>query len=416
MTITQHRSRRVALVLLFAALAACGDAPITGPSVIPPDRDPRIAAEQRASFSLQWNATARAFVAERRLTPPEASRVYALLSVAQHATLITAAGRETEASAPRPLSLGAALVTVSAEVLRGLIAGDLAPLGQLESLDLAAIERAGALAEDIAAGRALGRTIAERVLQHASSDGSDATWKGTVPESPGGWYSSDGPGVAPMLPEWRHVRTWLMGAPDEFRPPPPPLPGSPEFAAALAEVRHIADTRTSDQTWIAHYWSDAAGSHTPPGHWNRIGANLMADRQLSERRATRDLALLNMALMDAGIACWDAKYEYWLIRPWQADPGISVPIKRPNFPAYVSGHATFSGAASEVLASLFPDAAGTVRAMADEAAMSRLYGGIHYRFDNDEGLVLGRRIGRLALALAEQPDTSAPWDRYTRAN
>ena len=402
------------MLLLLAGLAACGDASITGPTEIPPDRDPRIAAEERASFSLQWNATARAFVAERRITPPEASRVYALLSVAQHATLVAAAGRETDASAPRPLSLGAALVTVSAEVLRALIPGDLAPLEQLESLDIAAIEHAGARADDIAAGRGLGRTIAQRVLQHASSDGSNARWTGSVPDSPGGWYSSDGPSVDPMLPEWRNVRTWLMRDPGEFRPPPPPLPGSPAFQAALDEVRRIADTRTSDQTWIAHYWSDAAGSHTPPGHWNRIGANLMADRQFSERRATRDLALLNMALMDAGIACWDAKYEYWLIRPWQADPGISVPIKKPNFPAYVSGHATFSGAASEVLASLFPEAAADIRAMADEAAMSRLYGGIHYRFDNDEGLVLGRRIGRLALAVAEQPNAPAPWDRYTR--
>ncbi len=136
--------------------------------------------------------------------------------------------------------------------------------------------------------------------------------------------------------------------------------------------------------------------------------------EISEREATRALALLNMALMDAGIACWDAKYEYWVMRPWQADPGITVPLMKPNFPAYVSGHATFSGAASEFLGAMFPADAADIRAMAEEAALSRLYGGIHYRFDNENGLELGRRIGQLAVALRNQPDASAPWARYLR--
>ncbi len=406
--------RIVGALLLAGAVASCGDAPVTGPQVITPDRDPAIEAEAPAAHSIQWNATARALVSGRQMDPPRASRVYALLSIAQHATLVAAAGRAEDPGATRPLSLGAALIAASSHVLRHAVPGDPAPIAALEQQELDALASTGALAEDIATGASLGRTIAERVLRHAASDGSAAAWTGTVPEMPGSWYSSAVPAAPPLLPAWRHVRTWLMQDPAEFRPPAPPAFGSPEFQAAVAEVRQIADTRTEEQLWIAHYWADAVGSHTPPGHWNRIATILMSRHAITEREATRALALLNMALMDAGVACWDAKYEYWVLRPWQADPGITVPLMKPNFPSYVSGHASFSGAASEYLSALFPDDAADVRAMAEEAAVSRLYGGIHYRFDNEGGLELGRRIGQLAITVGQGSDASAPWARYLR--
>ena len=408
-----HRTRGIGALLLVAALAACGDSS-TGPRVIDPDRDPSLEAEVRASHTIQWNATARVLIAARLLDPLRASRVYALLAVAQRATLVAAAGPDAAPGATRHISLGAALVATSAEVLRRSIPGDAMPIAELEQQDLDALAASGVLEQDIQSGVALGRRIAERVLQHAASDASAATWQGTVPTTPGAWYSSSVPATPPLLPQWSMVRTWLLREPSEFRPPPPPAFGSPAFQAAVAEVRQIADARTEEQLWIAHYWADAPGSHTPPGHWNRIATILMSRHELTEREVTRALALLNMALMDAGIACWDAKYEYWVMRPWQADPGITVPLMKPNFPAYVSGHATFSGAASEFLGALFPGDAADLRAMAEEAALSRLYGGIHYRFDNERGLELGRRIGQLATAAAAQPDASAPWARYLR--
>lgn len=410
-----HRITRGALAFLLigGALACSGDSPITGPGVIDPDRDPRLEAERRASHSLRWNIVARALVAGVAMEPPRASRAYALLAVAQHATLLAAAGADDAHAADRPLSLGAALVAASATVLTETFPAQAAFMAATEREDLDALAAGGARADDIAAGAALGRTIAERVLRHAASDGSSATWTGSVPTGPGVWYSSDTPATAPMLPHWRNVRPWLMSRGDQFRPPPPPPHGSPEFLAALAEVRTIADTLSLDQLWIAHYWADAPGSHTPPGHWNRIASLLIDKHGVSEREATRALALTNTALMDAGIACWDAKFEYWTMRPWQADPSIWVPVMMPNFPSYVSGHASFSGAASQVLAALFPDDAAEIHAKAEEAAMSRLYGAIHYRYDNDQGLVLGRRVGNLAIALLDAPG-SAPWQRYLR--
>jgi membrane-associated phospholipid phosphatase len=105
-----------------------------------------------------------------------------------------------------------------------------------------------------------------------------------------------------------------------------------------------------------------------------------------------------MAMMDAGIAVWDAKYAYWCIRPSQADPAITTPVGLPNFPAYPSGHSGFSGAGSDVLGYLFPSERARLQAMAEEVAMSRLYGGVHFRFDNEAGLQVGRAVAAMAIA------------------
>ena len=141
-----------------------------------------------------------------------------------------------------------------------------------------------------------------------------------------------------------------------------------------------------------------AGTHTPAGHWNAEASALAVRYHLDERRAVQVLALLNMAMYDAIIASNDAKYEYWLLRPSQADPAITLALTPlPNFPAYPSNHATISSASAEILAAAFPAEARRLRAAAEQAALSRVYGGIHYRFDGDDGLELGRRVARWAI-------------------
>jgi membrane-associated phospholipid phosphatase len=163
-------------------------------------------------------------------------------------------------------------------------------------------------------------------------------------------------------------------------------------------VRAISDTRTITQESLAKYWGMGSGTHTPPGHWN-LEASMLAQRyRLNEGQSARLLALLNMVAMDAIIASHDAKYHYWLIRPSQEDPAITLSLPLPNFPAYPSNHATISAAMTEVLANAFPGHARRLRRDADEAALSRVYGGIHYRFDGDAGLALGRQVAQFALA------------------
>jgi hypothetical protein len=107
---------------------------------------------------------------------------------------------------------------------------------------------------------------------------------------------------------------------------------------------------------------------------------------------------MNTTAMDGLIACADAKFAYWLLRPSQADPAISLAIGLPNFPAYPSNHACFSGAAAYVLGAIFPQEEQRLTGMAYDAGISRVFGGIHYRFDSDVGLEIARRVTRLALA------------------
>jgi hypothetical protein len=134
--------------------------------------------------------------------------------------------------------------------------------------------------------------------------------------------------------------------------------------------------------------------------------------RLSESQAVDLLSSLGVAMADASIACWNVKFHYWTVRPVSVirdsqDKNFMPYLVTPGFPSYVSGHATVSGAAAEVLAGYFPKQGKALQAMADEAAMSRLYGGIHYRSDNDEGLKLGRAIGqRVLLAAGKKPATS----------
>jgi membrane-associated phospholipid phosphatase len=125
--------------------------------------------------------------------------------------------------------------------------------------------------------------------------------------------------------------------------------------------------------------------------------SLIARDRLSTPAAARIMALQGATVADAAISCWDAKYQYMLIRPVQADPTIKTIVPTPPFPSYTSGHSTFSGSSSELLAYFFPRDARALRAMAEEAAVSRLFGGIHYRFDNDAGLQVGKRLAGLAI-------------------
>lgn len=243
--------------------------------------------------------------------------------------------------------------------------------------------------------------MAARVIARAQTDGAERTWTGIVPTGPGLWFSSQQPPAPPLLPGWRRVTPWLMSAPDQFRPAPPPAVDSPQLHTALAEVRQIAERRTPEHLRLAAFWADGVGTYTPPGHWNAIAAELIVQHRRSELEAARTLAFMNMAIMDAGISCWDAKYVYWFPRPSQVEAQITTPIGLPNFPSYTSGHAAFSGAAADVLGVFFPAYRDTLRAMAEEAAMSRVYGGIHYRFDSEAGLEAGRAIAHLAVQRAQ---------------
>jgi membrane-associated phospholipid phosphatase len=187
-----------------------------------------------------------------------------------------------------------------------------------------------------------------------------------------------------------------------MRPEPPPAYRGAAWQADADEVVRVTEGLTDEQVRIARFWADGSGSETPAGHWARIALELIARDGLGIERAAEVLAFLSMAQADAFIACWDAKYAYWTGRPIALIKGFASTIITPNFPSYPSGHSVQSAASAVVLAYFFPEDADVLLARADEAGLSRLYGGIHYRVDIEVGATMGQRIGTLATERAAE--------------
>ncbi len=170
----------------------------------------------------------------------------------------------------------------------------------------------------------------------------------------------------------------------------------PTYLSALGEVRQISDTRTAEQLATAQYWNlQQSGRRNAP--FNNKAVELIRKYRVGDAGAARIMFLMNSAMFDALVGCFDAKYAYWFIRPPQADAGITLPIGLPPHPSYPSAHSCVSGSMSGVLMAFFPREASDLDAMSQEASLSRLYGGIHYRFDMDAGIALGRKVARKAL-------------------
>ena len=361
--------------------------------------------------------------------PPVTSRALALLAVAQYDALVACwhykfqynrlAPYKNDAGI-RPLipsndlpsypSEDAVVAAASRELLKFIFPGEAANVTEKAEEHKNSRLWAGAnVQSDLSVGDSLGRVIALRVINDwakkdkmgaannqaafpAARDSAKA--RGYTVQ----WTSRDIPTRPPMLPFFGNVKTWNFDEATKIaiRPPAPPQPGSSAFEKDLDELRDLAKNRTREQFRIAAYWADGAGSYTPPGHWNRKAAELIYEKQFNELRSARAMALVNTALEDAGISCWETKYYYLLPRPSEADPKVTTSTGIPNFPAYTSGHSTFSGAGAEVLSYLFPDKAAELNAMAKEASESRIYGCIHYRFDCEVGLEVGKKVGEYA--------------------
>ncbi|HEY6776064.1 MAG TPA: vanadium-dependent haloperoxidase [Thermoleophilaceae bacterium] len=323
-------------------------------------------------------------IASHRTNPPRASRALAHVSVAMYlAALAGGQGRDD------------AVAGAASTVLAHFYPDEAA------RIDALADWLADVKSRAFAGGRLVGRLLIAR----AESDRSDAVWTGTVPQTPGHWEPTPPgfvyPPLEPLAGAWR---TWNLRAGSQFRPDPPPAYGSRAFLDEVHEVYTVSQALTADQKRIADDWADGPGTVTPPGHWNRIALDHARLAGWSTLRESQLFSALNTAQADAFIACWDAKHTYWTQRPVTAIrrliPGASSwlsYIGTPPFPSYVSGHSSTSGAASTVLAAFFPNKADELEAMAEEAAVSRLYGGIHFRSDNEAGLDLGRRVGTVAL-------------------
>ena len=381
-----------------------------------------------ADVVTDWNTAALNAIRTQRTTPPRAARALAIL----HASIFDAINGFERDFEPyfvkeRPRGDGsqdAAAAAAAHQVLTSLLQASAPAFDTLRESSLARIKDGPRKQRGIE----WGERVAAQILAWRAGDNSDAIVAPPAGSGAGAWIPTP-PGFAPyLLPQWGEVTPFAMPSNAHFRPPGPPSLASAEYAAEFNEVKALGastgSSRTPDQQQIALFWADGAGTETPPGHWNSIAQDVARLRGNSVIENARLFALLNAAMADAAVCAWEAKYTFNFWRPVTAirngdidgndattgDSGWSSLIVTPPFPDYVSGHSTFSGAAARVLAGFYGSDAiafttgsdflpGVTRtfssfsAAAKEAALSRLYGGIHFRSANEDGLAAGEEIG-----------------------
>ncbi len=322
-----------------------------------------------------------------------------------------------------PVAANAALAKIIKFLFQNASAANLTGIGALE----AANEQLYATQiskETLLISRAYGHAVAEAVYKWSVTDGGDKAYLNNFPTDylpPAGvdkWVPTPPSFQNAMLPYWGNNRPMLSAdEPGRIDPPAPPVfsttPGSPFYNAAY-EVYYTGLHLSSEQNNIALYWSDGGNTFTPPGHNVAIALQMIRNLGMNLHQAALLLAKVGIALNEASIVCWRAKYHFNLIRPISyirlyIDTSWISLVGTPPFPTYTSGHATFSAAAAAILSAelgsqlsftdstkiadgFSPRTFSTFNDYAQEAAISRLYGGIHYRFDNENGFACGQLI------------------------
>jgi len=365
--------------------------------------------------------------------PPYAARAFAYVSAAEYDALVAAwyykklynraapykADSSVNALVPKSdlpayPSEDAVLAGTMAEMMKALFPTEIDFIQQkVVEAENYRIWSGANVRSDLVAGEALGRQVASVFMARAKADntskavGTPDQWLGletqTAATGQTPWISLELPKRNPMLPFFGNVKPFLFDSATcvSLRPGPPPSTSSDEMKNDVAEVRGYVTNPSREHMRIVQYWADGVGTYTPPGHWNAIAAEDFVNKHFSEVRFARNMALLNMAEMDAAIVCWNTKYYYYNPRPSQMDGSIKTLTGVPNFPSYISGHATFSNAAATILGHIIPERASDYMAMAQEASMSRLYAGIHFRIDCTAGATAGQNVGGYAIKRAQ---------------
>jgi hypothetical protein len=395
-----------------------------------------------AEVAVAWFDLAYDVVQAERLTPPVASRTFGYMGVTLYESLLggmpdhgSLAGQLNGLDdLPRargnafhwPSVANRALATIMRELLPNASSASMDAIAALED------QLAGGYGETVPPGivrrsTAFGESVAMAIHAWSTTDGyvQYHNCAYTPPVGVGLWVPTP-PAFAPALePCWGDVRPFVISHGSACNPGAPPAYSEDPASQCYAEAMEVYDTvngLTSEQLAIAEFWADNPGqTGTPPGHSISILGQIIAQHDLPLDVAAEAYAKVGVAVADAFISCWWMKFEYNLLRPVTyimdvVDPAWPLtPVVTPPFPEYTSGHSVQSGAAAQVLTDLFGDLAFTdhthdARGMeprsfdsffefADEAAISRLYGGIHFRTAIELGVEQGKCIGEQVSAL-----------------
>jgi hypothetical protein len=284
-----------------------------------------------------------------------------------------------------------------------------------------------------------GENVGRQILNRLAKSGYDKPIPGQYSSNePGKWRETPAGFRPALLPYWGHVTPFVMTSAEQFRAPPPESLGSKEYAEELAFTAKVGArdnaTRTEYETLSTPFWADDLGTGTPAGHWNVVAHDVAMRKNLSKLECARLFALLNLAMADGGISCWETKYYYNTWRPVtalheinanvnphaKADAAFIPNMETPPFPSYISGHSTFSGAAARAMEKFFgtdkieftltsdglPGAVRTYQSFSQachEVMMSRVWGGIHTMSDNTVAQQVGSKIADWTLDHALLP-------------
>ena len=382
-------------------------------------------------------------------SPPLASRNFAYLGVASYEAIASGdnhlnslAGQLHDLKSLPAREKGKAYdeaIVLNASLAQSMqnFFGNTGPSGQnalrATSLKMAAQSAVGVAPDVAKRSRAYGKAIAAQIFNWSKADGGATITNMGFPlkyelkPGPAHWVPTNQQGLqqVPLLPNWEKNRPFAMPAAATCDLPPPPEYSedkASEFYKQALEVYNTKNALTPEQKAIARFWSDDPMlSPTPPGHWVSIVIQIADHDHLPAAKTAEALARVGIAVADGFIGCWHTKMEYDLVRPVTyikrvIDPKWETMLITPPFPEYASGHSVQSAAAAEVLTQLlgdhyaFDDAThvqdniparhyASFEDAAQEAGISRMYGGIHYRAAIERGLEQGRCIGKFAAAL-----------------
>jgi hypothetical protein len=399
---------------------------------------PRATRADRADEVADWNQITQQALLTSKTSPIASSRVLAMVQVAVFDAINGIDRRYTpihvDFDAPPGASRRAAAIQAAYAVLVQLFPSQQAQLDDERSASLAALNKDEDFEDEKSISRGIdwGQQVADDILVWRSTDGFTPAPPPFLGGTNVGQWRPTPPAFLPGAgPQFAHMTTWALNSPSQFRPPGPPAVTSDQYAADFNEVKEIGSnnsaTRSAEQTEIAVFWNG-----NTPAFWNRIATSVAAERHLKLEEKARLLALLNVAMADGVIACWDAKYTYVFWRPITAirlastdgnpataeDAGWTPLLVTPNFPEYPSGHATVSPAAGVVLGTFFGNdaqftltsetLAGVVRSYdsftqaVDEAFDARIYGGIHFRSACRDARTTGTQVGSFVMTNVAQ--------------
>ncbi len=385
----------------------------------------------QADVIVDWNQELLSAISATNMAPPRAARAMAMVHTAQFEA-VNSLDRNFRSfqqyfECPTGTSKEAAAAQAAAGVMLELFPTRAAQINARLTSHLGGISDGAAKFDGIT----LGGQAASAMLANRATDNSSNTVSFTNGTQPGQWRTVPLT-ASPILPHWGSVRPFVVNSSSQFAAPAAPALNSAAYAAAYNEVKELgrvdSATRTQYQTDTAFLWRAGGNTVTPPGQWNQVAQQIAASRSLNIDDSARMFALLGLAVADAGVTSWETKYSQLI---WRPETGIQLgdtdgnaatvgdsswmPLfATPNHPSYTSGHSTFSSAAAAVLRNIVGSDNFTFTVMGDgrsrqynsftdamnEAGMSRIYGGIHWQFDNQAGLAAGSAVGDWVFANA----------------